>query len=82
MQEIENSIEIERKIDNFAVQTINDVEKKSKILLTAVGQITDVSNLRKWYWKKYQWFRRHYKKSKSSRNWFFKKTESLVCLIL
>lgn len=47
MQGIENSIEIERKIDNFAVQTINDVEKKSKILLTAVGQITDVSNLRK-----------------------------------
>ena len=47
MQENENSIEIERKIDNFAVQTINDVEKKSKILLTTVGQITDVSNLRK-----------------------------------
>ena len=47
MQEIENSIEIERKIDNFSVQTINDVEKKSKILLTTVGQITDVSNLRK-----------------------------------
>ena len=31
MQENENSIEIERKIDNFAVQTINDVEKKALI---------------------------------------------------
>lgn len=47
MQENENSIELERKIDNFAIQTINNVEEKSKMLFTTVGQITDVSNLRK-----------------------------------
>ena len=46
MQENINNIEIEKKIDNFAIQTIDDVEKKSKILFITVGQITDASNLR------------------------------------
>ena len=46
MQENVSNIEIERKIENFALQTIDDVEKKSKILFITVGQITDASNLR------------------------------------
>lgn len=42
----ENEIDIEKKVDNYAIQTINDVENKSKILLTTVGQIADMSNIR------------------------------------
>lgn len=42
----DNEIDIEKSVDNYAIQTINNVENKSKILLTTVGQIADMSNIR------------------------------------
>ena len=37
-----------KKVENFAVKTINKVETKSKLLSTTITQLAKVSNMRKW----------------------------------
>ena len=40
--------QMEKKVENFAVKTINKVETKSKLLSTTITQLAIVSNMRKW----------------------------------
>ena len=47
--------QMEKKVENFAVKTINNVEAKSKLLSTTITQLAKVSNMRKWNRRKYRW---------------------------
>lgn len=46
--------QMEKKVENFAVKTINNVESKSKLLSTTITQLAKVSNTRKWNRRKYR----------------------------
>lgn len=46
--------QMEKKVENFAVKTINKVEAKSKLLSTTITQLAKVSNMRKWNRRKYR----------------------------
>lgn len=46
--------QMEKKVENFAVKTINNVEAKSKLLSTTITQLAKVSNTRKWDRRKYR----------------------------
>ena len=39
--------EIEKKVETFSVQTIKEVENKSKMLSNTMGQIANVIDIRK-----------------------------------
>ena len=45
---------MEKKVENFAVKTINKVEVKSKLLSTSITQLSKVSNMRKRNRRKYR----------------------------
>ena len=45
--DVKFDLEMEKRVESFAVETIKDVENKSKMLITTVGEITDVSHMRK-----------------------------------
>ena len=40
--------QMEKKVENFGVKTIQNVETKRKLLSTTISQLTKVSNMRKW----------------------------------
>ena len=42
--------EIEKEVEIFASQTIEEAERRSKILSSTMGQITNVMSIRKCYW--------------------------------
>ena len=46
--------QMEKKVENFAVKTINKVEVKSKLLSTSITQLSKVSNMRKRNRRKYR----------------------------
>ena len=41
--------EMEKRVDNFAKETLNEVENSSRMLSTTMGQITNVTQIRKHY---------------------------------
>lgn len=45
--DIKFDLEMEKKVENFAVETIKDIENKSKMLITAVCEIADIPRMRK-----------------------------------
>lgn len=49
--------EYEKKIEEFAKETINEVEIKSKMFGTTVNNIANVNSVRKCFRRKYRKFR-------------------------
>ena len=45
--------DFEKKVENYAKDTLKEVENKSKMFGITVNQITNAMNVRKWNWRKY-----------------------------
>lgn len=56
--------EYEKKIEEFAKETINEVEIKSKMFGTTVNSIANVNNVRKRFRREYRRFRKKDKRIK------------------